>query len=310
MDEVELEFAVRYPFSSSAKKILSESKTALNERIVELGKNRIKKALRGDDGVRIPIHSDEKTEEIAGFAAARMILGTLSNRYVTERFAVNESKSARRSLDYRKKDIEFLKNFFSIKTTNTNGRKLAKIPVFLKYTPHSVHYRLMNREIVSGYVVITESEEKRMVEEAIRKRLMRNPIVKTPPASIRKAGREIIAILPKTNKTIKIKPGDYPPCIREIISEAKKHQNLPHTSRWFLAVYLLAAGMSIKKIEAIYSNLPDYDRKKTRYQLEHAKAKGYKVPSCSTVASYGLCVAKCGITNPINWRKKNESKNT
>ncbi len=304
MEERELEFAVRYPFSNSARQILTDSKTVLNERIVELALERIRKALRGDSRVKVPLHNNEKIEEIAAFAAARMILGILRNSYVTERFSVNEAKSARNSIDYHREDVGILKELFSIKTSEGGGKKLLDIPTYLRFSPRSVHYRLINREIVNGYVVIDGGEEKRLVEEAIRKHIVKLPAVRDIPDSVKKAAKKIIEELPKTEKRVRIRPGDYPPCVVALLEEVKKHQNLPHTARWFLAVYLLAAGMEIKKIDALYSNMPDYKQKTTLYQLSHAKAREYSVPSCATVASYGLCVAKCGIKNPANWRGK------
>lgn len=309
MDERELDFAVRYPFSSAAKNILSESKTALDERIIELALERIRKALKGDSKIRMPLHTPEKIMEIAAFAAARMILGVMRNHYVTERFSVNEAKSLRNSLDHHREDVGILKDFFSIKTVSGEGKKLVHLPTYLLFSPKSVHYRLINREIVNGYVVIDDWEEKRLVEEAARKHIGRVPVVKDPPDSVKKAAKKIIEELPKTEKKVKIRPGDYPPCVVALLDQIKKHQNLPHTARWFLAVYLLSADMGVEQIDSFYSNMPDYNKKTTLYQLKHAKTKGYSVPTCATVGSYGLCVARCGIKNPINWRrKKHEGK--
>jgi hypothetical protein len=78
MDEG-LDFAVKYPFSDSARKGLEGIQ--LTDRIVELAVERIKKGIRGDDGARVVFHESDKKEEIASFAAARMILGHLRNPF-------------------------------------------------------------------------------------------------------------------------------------------------------------------------------------------------------------------------------------
>jgi DNA primase large subunit len=56
-------------------------------------------------------------------------------------------------------------------------------------------------------------------------------------------------------------------------------------------------------IAGIYSQLPDYSEKTTRYQIHHLRRKGYNVPSCATVMSYGLCCAVCRVGNPIRWHR-------
>jgi DNA primase large subunit len=62
--------------------------------------------------------------------------------------------------------------------------------------------------------------------------------------------------------------------------------------------------MSVEKITALYSNLPDFDERITTYQLEHIKKRSYTMPGCSTLLTYGLCCADCRIGSPLNWKGK------
>ncbi len=68
-----LDFAVRYPFSGEARGSLA--RIALTESIAELGLQRIRRALEGDLRASAPFRDSDREEEIASFAAARMILG-------------------------------------------------------------------------------------------------------------------------------------------------------------------------------------------------------------------------------------------
>ena len=88
------------------------------------------------------------------------------------------------------------------------------------------------------------------------------------------------------------------------MGDVKIHKNLGHQARWFLAVYLINNGMETEKIMEIFSNLPDFSEKITKYQIEHAKKRGYVVPACGTLKGYGFCVTECRIGSPLNWRKK------
>lgn len=303
----DLDFALKYPFSSEAKTIIENIN--LTDRIVELGAERIKKALKGESSTKMVLHDTEKKEEIASFAAARMILGHLRNPFITSKFAVNESKIVSNYLSREEKQvIERIASRFEIAPVEKEGKMLLDIPTYLRYKVGDRHYRLINRKISSGFVDINKSELERLIEEAVKKHTENIPLVKSPPDSIKKAGKKLLEELPKKEITINVKPGDHPPCIMKLLESAKKHQNLNHSARWYLGTYLTAINMGEEEMLNIYSSMPDYSEKTTRYQLAHIKKKGYNVPSCATVMSYGLCCAVCRIGNPIKWHKLTEEK--
>jgi len=302
-----LDFAVRYPFTSTARELLkSDGFSEITDEVVELAVSRITDSLSEKTRKRVYISSSGKKEGLLAYATARVILGYMRNRYITNKFAVNESKKVHSYLNEEDEDvIEKVAGELGIKTKTVNGKLLVPLPVFLRFTPRSPHYHLINRHILNGFVLIENQEKKRMIEEAVRKHLERVPLVKNPPARVVEAARKIMEELPK-QETRAAAPleGSHPPCIAELIDAVKKHQNLSHVSRFYLAVYLIGIGLSDEKITRFYSNFPDFSEKITRYQLEHARKRGYSVPACSTVVSYGLCRANCRIGTPLNWHKR------
>src|SRR3989339_477166 len=315
----QLDFSLKYPFTATAKQALSESKLELNERIVELACERIKNAMREKKErtvERITIHESGKLEELAAFAASRMILGHMKNRFITNKFAVTESKRISAILETEDektvleigKELEMGEIFSSEKSGNGSETVKMKISTYLKFSPRALPYKLINRHLENGFVTISWQESIRLMEEAIRKRMMEIPIVKQPPEIIKKAVPLLIAEMPKQALPVtSFKEGDHPPCIEKLLDAARKHENLNHQARWYLAVYLLSIGLDIEKINAIYTNLPDYNERTTRYQLEHAKKRAYTVPSCASVTTYGFCVADCRIGNPINWHNRRDN---
>jgi len=84
----------------------------------------------------------------------------------------------------------------------------------------------------------------------------------------------------------------FPPCVKNILSQAKEGQNLTHNERLFLTFFLHALEYPVEKIVDIFSTLPDFDRDKTTYQVEFAKKKGYDPHSCETLKSLSLCKAE------------------
>jgi DNA primase large subunit len=277
----------------------------LNERIIELGAERVKKALRNDKSPRVVLTDAEKKDDIASFAAARMILGALRNQFITARFAVNESKITHDNWKKSDKQTkEKIAEWFGIKTKNY----LLDIPTYLKYSFRSQHYRLINRKIFNGFVEVKEEETGRLIEEGVRRHIENIPLVKDPPEAMKKAGKKILEELPKTQTTITVKKGDHPPCIMKLLEEVKKHENLPHHARWFLGTYMFSINMSDEAIMSLYTGLPDFSEKVTKYQVQHIRKIGYKVPSCSTVMSYGLCCAVCRVGNPLKWHNLTDQR--
>lgn len=295
-----LEFALRYPFSESAKKYIKDIE--ISERIVELAVERIKKALSERSSPRMILHDADKKDEIASFAAARMILGHLHNSFLTNRFAVNESKIVRSHLDH---DDETTVNMvgagFGIETKVDGKRLLIDLSTYLRFSLRNPHYRLINRKLFSGFVELNWDEKKRLIEEAVRKHVENIPLVRDPPDMIKNAGQKLLNEIPKSESKVIINVESHPPCVAKLLEEMKKHDNLPHQARLYLVTYLFAIGMNEDQITQLFSDLPDFNEKITRYQVGHIKKKGYKVASCATVMTYGLCCAVCRIGHPMNW---------
>jgi len=303
-----LDFAVRYPFTAEAKKFMEG--VELTDRIVELAVARIKKALDGDDRPRVVLHDSDKEEEVASFAAARMMLAHLRNPFLTNRFAVNESKLARSRIDKADaEEREAVARSFGI-VTREEGGMVLDLPTYLKYSPRSVDYLLINKRLARGMVWIKESEKNRIVEEAVKKHIEKLPFVRDAPESIVRAGEKLIAELPKAPGRISapLNVKDHPPCVEKLLESAQKHENIPHQARYYLATYLLTIKMPDEDIVQIFSNFPDYAEKITRYQVGQIKKKAYSVPACATVLGYGLCCAVCRIGSPLNWHTLDDGR--
>jgi len=310
-EDGEIEFSVRYPFTQTAKRVIQDQNIQLSDRVVELAVGRLKNAVQGKKPSKsTAIHKSQKIEEIGSYAAARMLTGYMRNNYVTERFAVYESKRARNYLESEKQEwVETVANEFGITSKEKESIFEIPLPVYLNYSPRSIEYRLINRKIDKGFVPVKKEERRRLIEEAVRKHVLHTPIVKNPTSSIRKAASILRSSFTKVTYGKRISlPRENPPCIQKLLESVKKHENLPHSARWFLAVYLINKGMSNESLVALFSNFPDYSPKTTKYQVEHARKRGYTVPSCSTVLTHGLCVSNCNVGTPSNWGRKRGKK--
>jgi len=300
---MDLEFAAKFPFSNEAKQIIDERKPEITDGIIERALERLKHAFKtGRVMTGTPISAEEKFEEILIYAASRMILAGINNPFLTNRYAVAWAKTT-----YEKMSVEEAKRLgkeFGIEMVEKNRVSFLPLPVYLEFCPEDVAYSLVNREMEGGHVKINEREFLRIVQEAVKKHLEKLPRGKPRDERIKKAGEQLREFLPKIDrKTTTAIKGDHPPCINALLEQVYKHENLGHHARWSLAVYFVNRGVDTEAIISLLSNLPDFSEKKTRYYVEHAKKRGYMMPSCETMRAYGLCVAECGIKNPLSWGK-------
>ncbi len=303
---MEVSLFCRYPFTSGAKKLMEDEGVALTPSVAERALRRIMGSLSGKTRDSHSVGYSDDLEEIASYGAARMMLSHMRNRYITNKFAVAEAKRAGRHFGNEKwENIMGLGKELGVVPEEYRGGMAVKVPAYVQFCPKSPHYRLVFRNVKDGYVEVRKAEVLRLMEEAVKMRVEELKPLPSPPKVIEEYSLKLKRMLPKTEaRKFSYKEGENPPCIERLIEQVRAHQNLPHQARFFLATYLLARNMPAERIVSLYSNLPDFDENTTRYQLVHAQKRGYSVPACSSVLSYGLCVADCRIGTPLRWKGK------
>jgi hypothetical protein len=82
----------------------------------------------------------------------------------------------------------------------------------------------------------------------------------------------------KKQKTAKFTAGpkEIRPQVSVLIERARQGVNLSHRQRLAITLEFLARGYGDEEILEIFSSLPDFDERKTRYYIEHARRAGYK----------------------------------
>lgn len=299
-------YAAKYPFSSKAKEIMRKESINADDELAERGFDRLNSALKdGEIRRKVFLHEEDAVGEIMAYAAARMILSNMRNRFLTNKYAIAESKKTFAYLGEESEEnlLELAKDLGITSFKNEGGKHTVDMADFLLYSPKDVHYKLISRELFFGRVPINEHERIRLISEAVKKYAEKLPEAQSLPPAIKKAADKLYALLPKIEpQKISFKEGENPPCIEAILELLKKHENVGHSGRWLLAVYMINRGVGNDDIAKIFSNAPDYNDRTTIYQIEHARKRGYKMPNCSSVLSYGYCVADCRINNPMNWR--------
>lgn len=292
-------FASKYPFSKEAREFVSSRNVNLNYDTIERAKRRVMNALK--QGSIPPLETKVKSgleNEVASYAVSRMIVSLIKSRFFMSRYAIAEAK---RASHYLREDSE--ENIMRIArelsmSVRLDGDYSIHFSDYLKYSPRSVDYKLVNRRLGDGNVYLKRNEFIRVIEEAIKMMLYSQLPLKVDPVpeEIRKVADEVRKQLPR-EEVLFVSPvrgeENYPPCIRKMIGDLRASLNVPHTGRWALAVYLNNIGVKTDEIVNLFASAPDYDERVTRYQVEYAKKRGYKMPTCLSMDSYGLRINEC-----------------
>ncbi len=302
-------FFARYPFHPDAKELIKD--VQITEDIIKMGYARIKNSLTSRHWESRWTDQDV-VDEVASYAASRMLLAYVNNPWITQKNAVAESKRVFHYLSTETDDnLLRLEQAFRIHTKPEWWMDLIS---FVKYAPRDKHYRLINRVLDKGWVMIWHNdphhpqERRRILAEAVKYHAL--SLSKRPKKSevLDHYAEKLLALRPKPKIVVSVKKHDHPPCIQAIIKSLQRHENVGHYGRWLLAVYLVKKGFSVDEIVQIFSDAPDFSERTTRYQVEFVMKKEYNVPSCDKVALYGYCVSNCGVKNPLSWRKEDGSK--
>ncbi|RLG72923.1 MAG: DNA primase regulatory subunit PriL [Methanobacteriota archaeon] len=297
------------PFTTEAAKHLSTLGFTLENvpsNVVELGKRRVLEAV--EKGV-VTYPSDEE-QNLLSYAAARMLISLADKPSLTRKYAIAEAKAAANTLtklDENKivKTAENLGLTLLQQKTSVGGRPYPlriHFTDYLRYTEHirGPPWKLVNRILTNGYVLITKQEAARIVSEALRLHIISS--TKKWSKNIPKQCLEAVKEIKKRIKPFKqvdmatlrgFDPSALPPCIKKILSDLKMGENVPHQARFALTSFLANIGFSTNQIVELFSTLPDFKESLTRYQVEHISGvttgKKYSPPSCGTMKTHGLC---------------------
>ena len=212
---------------------------------------------------------------------------------------------------------------------------------YLKHTKRLIgnpSWKLTNQFLKKGYVYLERRRVARIIEEALAERILSHlvPLDEVPDV-IRglvnelakrleeKRGRIVREIIESGGFTHEKSVGLrelaeefggivdvdlFPPCMKIIYEKALRGEHLSHHERFAIATFLLNIGMDVDSVVNVFRNMPDFNERIARYQVEHlaglrGSRKKYLPYSCSTMRTMGICVEDCGVKNPLvyYWRQ-------
>ncbi len=304
-------FYAKYPFTQYAKEYINSKNIEIKNEIIEKAEQRVINSIKNNIVPEFADFIDDiLDEEIIVYAVSRMIVSALENKYFAAKYSIAESKRARKYIDKENEtNIKKISKDLGLNFERQGSTYLIHFSEYLRCSPGSPEYFLINKELNKGHVKLTKHERNRLIEEAIRQRVEKTLPRKQKIPEIYKE-----KILESSEKTEKLLPkpaikeikftGDISPCMKKLLDDIYQNKNLSHHSRWSLAIYLYKIGKTKEEILNIFSNSPDFNLNITEYQIDYVMKKEYSMPSCATLKTYGLCINDCGCFSPLKYRKR------
>jgi DNA primase large subunit len=237
-----------------------------------------------------------------------MLCVALGERQLTTRYAQAEARRAHDTL-VRDPDAEAIPRAAAAVALplveDGDGFRLH-FSDYLKAAPTDPAWKLVLRTVDRGQVRVDRKEAARLVQEGLARRIVEELEAergKPLPAEVHDALAPLVErVTPKLDAAREswtsgdfgpVQPDLFPPCIKEIFEALKRRENVPHHGRFALATFLNTIGWGSEQILDYLSATPNFDREKSRYQIEHVTGQkgvgAYTPPGCATMQTNGVC---------------------
>lgn len=309
MNDTDLYKICKYPFLNESKEYIKDSGISFNDlledsisTIIDLGKRRVKDALNGK------IHrydSDSPYLEIMSYPVTNIILSCINDTGLIKRYAVFESKRVYEEL--KKEDDSYIMKIaahFSLIPKKDEKKYGIHFTDYLSSSTkiNDPKWMLVNRKLSGGWIFLEKDDFVRLLIERYREDIENTLPLKIDKEDCKKIISRVGDIITELkDKKIeynrqnigKVKPDCFPPCVKEIIRKTEEGLNLSHHERFTLTTFLHKIGVEKDEIIQLFKNMPDFDFKLTKYQVDNITGEDsgtvYRCPSCSTMKTYGIC---------------------
>ena len=309
-----------YPFTSDATAYVRDLEIPIPDllekrayaRARRRGMDRVIQAIEGGIKSNTEIPSEL---ELLSYPIARMIVSCIDDDYLIRRYALAEAKAVHDSLRTEPRDFLIATGQeFGMHPTPSDQRFEMYFAEYVRYANrmHDPIWKLVNRRLYHGSVLLSLREFRRLLQEAIRDHIQQDLPLGVPPEICDALSQHIADVREslgarKTEFKIEgaVEPDAFPPCIAHAIGMLQAGANLPHSARFAATSFLLNIGMDVDGIIHIFGGSPDFDEARTRYQVEHISGSEYTAPGCDTMKTYGNCAGADGlctrIKHPLNY---------
>lgn len=187
---------------------------------------------------------------------------------------------------------------------------------------HDLRWKLVNRVLSQGYVLLPREDFARLLEEEVQSRVLERTgdLGVALPTDLDRRVEPLRSMLKARSQHLAadempraIVPLAMPPCMRNLLSLLQTSKHISHMGRFAMAAFLLNIGTTEQDLLKMFTSFTDFDERIARYQVEHiagrrGSMRKYTAPNCSTMRTHGLCVNPdeiCGgIKHPLSYYRR------
>ena len=271
--------------------------------------------------------------DILAYPTALMLISSVGDDRTRRRYALAEAKRA-----YELLRFENPEKLLQIATASFNwDARLVEKDIgethfefalhFTNYIRnatriHDLRWKLVNRVLTEGYVLLPREDFARLLEEEVQTRVLEKTAdltIELPPElaervePLRSALRARSQHLAADEMPRAVMASAMPPCMKNLLSLLQTSKHISHMGRFAMAAFLLNIGTNEEELLKMFKAFSDFDERIARYQVEHIAGKRgsrrqYTAPNCATMRTHGICVNPdelCGtITHPLSYYRK------
>ncbi len=306
--------AAKFPFLKEASAILKEKGVTLEqlvsgvayERARYQGRQRVEEAIYDKyiDDHALTSQTDAMVE-LLSYPVARMIVSAVADPAVVRRYAIAEGKKANDRLSSA--DLGFILKVateLQLNAKQEDGGFSVDFADFLRFsaTMRDKTWKLVNQKLKGGRVQVTRYRLVRMIEQVITDKISAELPLAVNDEILEKFAPTIEEIRESVRREMEERRQQgfgrlsivrTPPCMRKLLEMTRAGENVPHSGRFALVAFLHTLGMDSNDIIETFATSPDFDERKSRYQVDHItgviSGTEYTPPECSTMKSYGIC---------------------
>ncbi|MGZ0746989.1 DNA primase [Haloparvum sp. AD34] len=319
----------RYPFFQDAREAVAEADVSLPALVaadapaVERGRERVERALMEGTVASESPEEYDASAELLSYPIARILVSLLDSTAAVEKYATAEAATAaeRFAEDFERDDelqsvstpsVDFedvLAEFDLSDAVRAEAVSGAREPdwYWLRVGPYlelasadwGERWRLVNRELAAGEVRIPRADLFRVLEAAVRSRVLEGLPFELEEdeglaAELESQVADLKRLLSERTRVGQIDvvvPELFPPCMVNLIEKAERGTALSHPESFALMAFLTGIGMEPDEVVAFCADT-SLDAEGIRYQTEYLRddrGTQYPPPTCETLSAYGIC---------------------
>jgi DNA primase large subunit len=282
---------------------------------------------------RISADLTQEDVDILAYPTALMLISSIGDDRTRRRYALAESKRAYQLLREESPDklLQIATGTFAwdakLVDRDVGDTHFEFALYFTFYVSnsariHDLRWKLVNRVLAEGYVLLPREDFARLLEEEVQSRVLEKTADTTValPAELDKHVQPLRSTLKARSQYLAadempraVMSSAMPPCMRNLLGLLQTSKHISHMGRFAMAAFLLNIGTNEEDLLKMFKSFTDFDERIARYQVEHIAGKRgsrrqYTAPNCSTMRTHGLCVNPdelCGsIKHPLSYYRR------